>query len=110
MTTLLRDLIEIPERVHADDFVLRLTQGVAHPEATLRDYVVTPELARNFDDALALIRSALEQCKGNISGAARLLGITRPQLAYRARKRGIVVQNAPVTPASLAAPRAPNAP
>jgi two-component system, NtrC family, response regulator HydG len=37
----------------------------------------------------ALIRSALDQSKGNISAAARLLGITRPQLAYRARKRGI---------------------
>jgi two-component system response regulator HydG len=39
----------------------------------------------------ALMRRALEQCKGNLSAAARLLGITRPQLAYRARKRGISV-------------------
>jgi two-component system response regulator HydG len=37
----------------------------------------------------ALMRRALAQCKGNISAAARLLGITRPQLAYRARQRGI---------------------
>lgn len=37
----------------------------------------------------ALIRRALEQCAGNVSAAARLLGVTRPQLAYRARKRGI---------------------
>jgi len=37
----------------------------------------------------ALMRRALEQCKGNISAAARLLGVTRPQLAYRARKLGI---------------------
>ncbi|HSV47448.1 MAG TPA: sigma 54-interacting transcriptional regulator [Ramlibacter sp.] len=37
----------------------------------------------------ALMRRALEQCKGNVSAAARLLGITRPQLAYRARKLGI---------------------
>ncbi|MET3440578.1 DNA-binding NtrC family response regulator [Variovorax paradoxus] len=37
----------------------------------------------------SLIRRALEQCGGNLSAAARALGITRPQLAYRARKRGI---------------------
>ncbi|WP_235505773.1 sigma-54-dependent Fis family transcriptional regulator [Variovorax sp. Root411] len=39
-----------------------------------------------------LIRRALEQCGGNISAAARVLGVTRPQLAYRARKRGIVTR------------------
>ncbi len=38
----------------------------------------------------ALMRQALAQCKGNLSAAARVLGITRPQLAYRVRKRGIV--------------------
>jgi transcriptional regulator with GAF, ATPase, and Fis domain len=37
----------------------------------------------------ALIRRALEQCAGNLSAAARVLGVTRAQLAYRARKRGI---------------------
>ncbi|SEM43207.1 regulatory protein, Fis family [Variovorax sp. YR750] len=36
-----------------------------------------------------LIRRALTQNGGNLSAAARALGITRPQLAYRARKRGI---------------------
>ncbi|WP_395321863.1 sigma 54-interacting transcriptional regulator [Variovorax sp. UC74_104] len=36
-----------------------------------------------------LIKSALAQCGGNLSAAARALGITRAQLAYRARKRGI---------------------
>ena len=35
-----------------------------------------------------LIRRALEQCGGNLSAAARVLGVTRPQLAYRARKHG----------------------
>jgi hypothetical protein len=60
MTTYIRDLIDLPERVHRGDFVLRLTEGVARPEETLRDYVVTPQLARCFDDALGFIRSALE--------------------------------------------------
>lgn len=42
-----------------------------------------------------LIRRALEQCGGNLSAAARVLGITRPQLAYRVRKRGITVPSTP---------------
>ena len=49
---LIRDLIEIKERVDRDDFVLKLTAGVAEPEKTLGDYVVTKDLVGNFDDAL----------------------------------------------------------
>jgi transcriptional regulator with GAF, ATPase, and Fis domain len=37
-----------------------------------------------------LIRQALAQCKGKVSAAARLLGISRPKLAYRARKYGLI--------------------
>ena len=33
--TPLRDLIDIPERVHRDEFVLRLAEGVAKPAETL---------------------------------------------------------------------------
>ncbi|MDP9928345.1 DNA-binding NtrC family response regulator [Variovorax paradoxus] len=40
-----------------------------------------------------LIRRALEQCGGNLSAAARVLGITRPQLAYRVRKRGLMARS-----------------
>jgi hypothetical protein len=36
----------MPERVHQDDFVLRLTDGVSHAEQTLRDYVVTSQLVQ----------------------------------------------------------------
>lgn len=57
--TMLRDLIEIPERVHAGDFVLNLSAGIAKP-TTVRDYVVTPQVADAFDDALGLIKSAVE--------------------------------------------------
>ncbi|NVM79121.1 DNA-binding NtrC family response regulator [Duganella sp. SG902] len=35
----------------------------------------------------ALIVAAVEQAQGNLSAAARLLGLTRPKLAYRMRKR-----------------------
>ena len=67
---LLRDLIDIPERVHAGDFVLTLSKGVTQ-ESTVRDYVATPQLSRCFDDALGLIQSAVE---GRASRAAYLDG------------------------------------
>ena len=57
--TLIRDLIAIPERVHPDDFVLRLAEGVDRPEETVRNYVATPQLGAAFDQALDLIRGAL---------------------------------------------------
>ena len=45
---LLKDLINIPERVHTGDFVLRLSEGVEHAEQTLRNYVVTPQLCTHL--------------------------------------------------------------
>jgi hypothetical protein len=56
---LLRDLVAIPDAVHAGDFVLSLAKGVGE-KSTIDDYVVTEPLAQNFDRALGLIRSALE--------------------------------------------------
>lgn len=56
---LIRELIAIPERVHQGDFVLKLTEGVAHAEQTLRDYVVTPQLAEAFKNALGFIQQAV---------------------------------------------------
>ena len=68
MTTYIKDLIDLPERVHGGDFVLKLTEGVGHPEETLRPSVVTPELARNFDDALDFNKGlcAVKQQQGGI--------------------------------------------
>lgn len=60
MTTYIKELIDLPERVHGGDFVLKLAEGVQHPDETLRPYVVTPELARNFDDALDFIKGAIQ--------------------------------------------------
>ncbi|MBL8931661.1 MAG: hypothetical protein JNL54_16190, partial [Kineosporiaceae bacterium] len=57
MTTLLRDVIAIPERAGAEDYVLRLTDSVgdAAVHRTLDEYVVTDALAGAFDDALGLV-------------------------------------------------------
>lgn len=69
--TLIKDLIEIPERIQTGDFVLKLTEGVTRAEATVRDYVVTPELRECFDNALTFIRTAVQS---NSSKASYLHG------------------------------------
>ena len=56
---LLRDLVAIPDEVHAGDFVLGLAQGI-HEKSTITDYVVTNLLAQDFDRALGVIKSAVE--------------------------------------------------
>jgi hypothetical protein len=56
---LIKDLIPIPERIHQGDFVLKLAEGVAHADQTLRDYVVTPQLAAAFKNALGFIQQAV---------------------------------------------------
>ncbi|WP_051681727.1 hypothetical protein [Cellulomonas sp. HZM] len=59
MPTLLRDVFDIPEKVDASDFVLQLVKGVEASDRTLREYVVTPALAKAFDDALGLVERTL---------------------------------------------------
>ncbi len=73
MSTLLRDVIDIPERVGAEDYVLRLTDGVGHQHvaATMANYVVTPALAESFDRALGLVAEA---ARSSVSRGAFLTG------------------------------------
>jgi hypothetical protein len=61
--TLLRELITIPEAIQRGDFVMSLAAGVADPERTLDSYVVTPQLADAFEDALRFIASAVSEHK-----------------------------------------------
>ncbi|HQX07921.1 MAG TPA: sigma-54-dependent Fis family transcriptional regulator [Zoogloea sp.] len=37
-----------------------------------------------------LLKRAIERAQGNVAAAARLLGITRPQMLYRLKSRGII--------------------
>ena len=69
--TLIRELIDIPTEVRRDDFVLNLADGVANADVTLLQYVVTPQLARAFDDALGFVEVAVQ---GGKSRAAYLHG------------------------------------
>ncbi|WP_372835838.1 DUF6079 family protein, partial [Pontibacterium sp.] len=69
--TLMKDLIDIPEKVQRGDFVLNLSSGLA-PEAidqTLRDYVVTPQLAKSFEDALSFVKSTVDSNQSRQKGA-----------------------------------------
>ena len=43
--TLVRDLLQLPQTVSKGQFVVQLTDGIAQPEALLRDYAITPDLA-----------------------------------------------------------------
>lgn len=74
MSTLLRDLIDIPERAGDEDYVLRLTDAVVGNErldATCSNYVVTDGLTRAFDRGLGLVAEAIAS---NESRAAFLSG------------------------------------
>ncbi|HEY8378764.1 MAG TPA: sigma 54-interacting transcriptional regulator, partial [Nannocystis sp.] len=65
--------------------------AAAGPEGADLDELVDALLERRTGiEALeqALIRGAVARAGGNLAAAARLLGLTRPQLAYRFRKTG----------------------
>ena len=68
---LLKELLHIPDGVYQGDFVLKLTEGVGKAQETLDSYVVTPELALCFDQALGLVQSAVT---GRTSKATYLHG------------------------------------
>lgn len=59
---LFRDLIHIPDRVQTNDFVLKLSEGVTEAAAaeTIKNYIVTPQLAQAFDEALGFIRGSVD--------------------------------------------------
>ncbi|GLW09624.1 hypothetical protein Misp01_47530 [Microtetraspora sp. NBRC 13810] len=70
---LLKDVIDIKESISTSDFVLSLAEAVTSEgaEHALKNYVVTERLLENFDEALGLIKSALD---GHTSKAAYLHG------------------------------------
>jgi len=69
-----RDVDRVSKRVSS----LLLGQGDDSPKVSLDDI------------ESMLLKKAVERAHGNLSAAARLLGITRPQMVYRLKSRGIV--------------------
>ncbi len=96
---LLSQLIEIPERVHQGDFVLKLAEGVSDTQAegTVRNYVVTDQLREAFDQALGFIQHAVEGRKSSAcylhgsfgSGKSHFMAVLNLLLAGNARARAI---------------------
>ena len=65
---------------------------VATPRDGTLDGLCDQVLGQHIDMASfeqRLMQIAMQRSKGNLSQAARLLGITRPQLAYRLKKEGL---------------------
>ncbi|GAA3754331.1 hypothetical protein GCM10022240_04080 [Microbacterium kribbense] len=59
LTSPLRELIHLPRRVEAADFVIKLDEGVARREQTIHDYVVTDAIADAIGEGLDLVAGAL---------------------------------------------------
>lgn len=67
----LRDVIDIPESVHAGDFKIDLTKGFVETDARVAEYVVTDQLRQAFGKALSIVRAAV---RDGTSHAAYLHG------------------------------------
>lgn len=55
----LRDVLHLPEDVHAGSFKVELTGGFNEVEARVAEYVVTDQLRDAFDKALGIVRAAV---------------------------------------------------
>ncbi len=67
----LRDVIDIPDSVHAGNFKIDLTRGFVETDARVAEYVVTDQLRQAFGKALLLVRAAV---RDGASHAAYLHG------------------------------------
>jgi hypothetical protein len=57
--TALHDLLDLPPQVTKSAFVVRLVEGVTHPEALLDRYAITADLHGAFDRGLGLVGTAV---------------------------------------------------
>lgn len=95
--TLIKELIDIPDRVQKGDFVLRLAEDINRPEVVLANYVVTPELAKCYDAALSFIGSSVRNRTSKAtylhgsfgSGKSHFMAILHLILQGNASARGI---------------------
>ncbi|MER5650685.1 PglY protein [Streptosporangium sp. NPDC002524] len=63
MSRLLRDVIDIPQRVDPGDLVMDITATFDATGQAVRDYVVTDQLYEKLDEALELIHTAVQTPK-----------------------------------------------
>ena len=81
------------EEIDSSSFTIGPSGGIAlAADAALAEYSSLPSPAAMpslMETESTILRAAITETNGNLSKAARLLGITRPKLAYRLRKYGI---------------------
>src|SRR3954447_6410825 len=95
--TLLKDVITIPEAVHKGDFVMSLASGVTDSKSTLDTYVVTPQLADAYKNALGFIASAITENRSKAayldgsfgSGKSHFMAVLHLILQHDAKARSI---------------------
>ncbi len=99
------------EQFNSQQFAVSLDGALIHADQhrLLEDHPCDPEIDRvskhvnnllngieddsklSLDDIeTMLLRQAITRANGNVAAAARLLGITRPQMVYRLKSRGIL--------------------
>ncbi len=86
---MLRDILDLPTEVKKSDFVIRLAEDVARPEALLDRYAITDDLVHAFDKSLALAGSALRERRSTAayvhgsfgSGKSQFMGVLSLLLA-----------------------------
>lgn len=57
--SLLQDLLKLPREIRNADFVVRIAEGVAHPDTLLDRYAVTSDIHDAFKEALELAQEAV---------------------------------------------------
>jgi DNA-binding NtrC family response regulator/predicted hydrocarbon binding protein len=68
-----------------------VNDGSKNATADWASEILTNNISLDHVEA-TLMRQAMEQANQNVSGAARLLGLTRPAFAYRLKKSGILAE------------------
>jgi transcriptional regulator with GAF, ATPase, and Fis domain len=86
------DLFPNPEMGNGFDVAIGTTGSLETtaktPADSLSDTFFNSRLSLDDVESM-LLREAVSRANGNYAGAARMLGLTRPQLAYRLKKNAI---------------------
>jgi DNA-binding NtrC family response regulator/predicted hydrocarbon binding protein len=86
-------LLTAGEEIDSASFVLRRNGNIVLAADEAAAGIELPQPTERIqclaDTEVAMLRAAVAQANGNLSHAARLLGISRPKLAYRLRKYDI---------------------
>lgn len=69
--SILQEILKLPDRIRNADFVVRIAEGVEHPDTLLDRYAVTPDIHTAFQDALDLTQEAV---LGKVSRGAYIHG------------------------------------